>query len=218
MNKLQAIALILVITGFALSAYAYNEIPLEKVATHWNAAGEADGFMEKGAGLFLFPIASLVLFGLLQVIPRIDPLKKNVEGFRQYYDGFVVVFLLFFVYIQTLSIVWNLGHDLNMSIMILPAIGALLYYTGVLMDHSKRNWFIGIRTPWTLSNDKVWEKTHALAGKLFKVTAAYLVLLMFFEGLVTEYFIWFILVPLLIAAFGPVVYSYWIFSKLKPKA
>ena len=58
-----------------------------------------------------------------------------------------------------------------MTKFIIPAFAVLLFYIGILIKHAKRNWFIGIRTPWTLSSDKVWDKTHALGGKLFQVSA-----------------------------------------------
>ena len=81
---------------------------------------------------------------------------------------------------------------------------------GVLIEKSKRNWFVGIRTPWTLSSDRVWEKTHKIGGKLFKIAGAIVIIGMFFP----DYLTWFILVPILIAAIFPVIYSYFEYRRI----
>ena len=86
----------------------------------------------------------------------------------------------------------------------------LFFYIGMMMEKSKRNWFIGIRTPWTLSDDRVWERTHRLGGRMFKA-AALVSLLGLAAG---EYAIWLLLVPILVAAFYPMVYSYFEYKKL----
>ena len=213
MNKLQSIALLFVVVGFLIAGYAYTEIPGEQVASHWNAKGEVDDHMDKFWGLFLFPIIAAPLYLLFLFIPRIDPLKKNIQKFSNYYEGFIVIFLAFFLYVQILTIAWNLGFTYDMNLAILPAIAALFYYLSILMEHSKRNWFIGIRTPWTLSSDEVWEKTHEVGSKWFKLLAIYLVLLLFLGNFLIEYFTLLLFVPLLGVAFGLIIYSYWLYSK-----
>jgi uncharacterized membrane protein len=117
--------------------------------------------------------------------------------------------IVFLFYIYLLSIAWNLEYRFNMTRMILPAIGILFFYIGILVENAKRNWFIGIRTPWTLSSDKVWAKTHKLGGKLFKIAGV----IAFLGILLQKYSIWLLLVPALIAGLYPVVYSYFEYQK-----
>ncbi len=176
----------------------------EKMASHWNYKGEVDGYMQKSVGLFLMPILSVVLFVLFSFIPKIDPLKSNIEKFRKYYDEFIVLIIVFLFYIYLLTIAWNLGIKFNMNQMIPPAIGILFYYSGILIENSKRNWFIGIRTPWTLSSDNVWDKTHKIGGKLFKVSGIISLLGIFFG----DYSMFFLLVPIIASSIYVTIYSY----------
>lgn len=85
-----------------------------------------------------------------------------------------------------------------------PAFGMLFYCCGILTENAKRNWFIGIRTPWTLSNEKVWEKTHKIGGKLFKIAGVIALLGIAFQS----YALFFILVPVILVATYTTVYSY----------
>ena len=213
MRKLRALALIILLLAFLLAGYAYTQIPGNKVASHWNARGEVDAYMDKFWGVFLFPMMAVPLYLFFLVIPKIDPLKKNIQKFRYYYDLFIVIFLLFFLYIQGLTIAWNLGMSYDMNLAILPAIAALFYYLSILMKKAERNWFIGIRTPWTLSDDVVWRKTHDAGSKWFKLLAIWFVLLLFFETTLADYFFWLVVAPLIGVVLGLVVYSYWLYAK-----
>ena len=97
-----------------------------------------------------------------------------------------------------------MGQKFNMTSAIMPAIGILFYGIGVVLETTKRNWFIGIRTPWTLSSDAVWEKTHKLGSKLFKAIAIIAFLSLFFPGQL----LLLVVGPALLVALYLVVYSY----------
>jgi len=101
------------------------------------------------------------------VIPHIDPLKANIRKFDKYYQGFIVLFVFFLTYVQVLTVAWNLGYVFDMGKMIAPAVGIVFIYLGILMGNSKQNWFIGVKTPWTLSSQHVWERTHNIAKDIF---------------------------------------------------
>lgn len=210
MKKTTIAALALIIISFIIAIWLYPAMP-ERMASHWNGAGEVDGWMPRFWGLFLMPILSAGLLLLFLAIPKIDPLKKNIKKFMKYYDWFIALFIVFLFYIYLLTIFWNLEYRFNMTSMIIPAVGILFIYLGILTEHAKRNWFIGVRTPWTLSSDKVWEKTHKLAGKLFKIAGVIALFGIVFQ----KYAMWLIFIPVLIAALYPVVYSYFAYQKLK---
>ncbi|MBD3398625.1 DUF1648 domain-containing protein [Candidatus Micrarchaeota archaeon] len=166
MNWMRWIILVLLLGSIGVSAYYYDAVP-EYMATHWNAAGEADGYMEKGVGMFLMPGAMLVLLVFFYLIPHIDPLKENIKKFDRYYEGFIFLFTFFLAYIHFLSVAWNIGYSFEINRFTAPVLGILFIYLGVLCGKSKQNWFIGIRTPWTLSSERVWERTHNIAKDVF---------------------------------------------------
>jgi len=208
MKKANVIILIVILASFIIGAYFYPKFP-DRVASHWNVNGEVNGYMSKFWGLFLMPIISLVMWLLFLLIPKIDPMKHNIEKFRKYFDAFIVLIMLFLFYIYLLTIFWNLGKRFDMGRMIVPAIGILFYFAGILINHAKRNWFIGIRTPWTLSSDNVWDKTHKLGAKLFKIAGIIALLGIFFQGAA----LWLVLIPAMFFAFFTFFYSYFVYKK-----
>ncbi|MCD6550195.1 SdpI family protein [bacterium] len=203
MRKSNITVLTVILLSFILGVCFYPQMP-DKMVSHWNFQGEPDGYMSKFWALFLMPFVSLGLFLLFMVIPRIDPLKANIEKFRKYFESLIILVILFLFYIYLLSIFWNLGLRFDMRRVIAPALGVVFYYCGILIENTKRNWCIGIRTPWTLSSDKVWEKTHKLGGRLFKFAG-----MVSFLGIVLpQYTLFFVLVPIILIVICTVVYSY----------
>ena len=208
MKKINLAILIIILFSFGLAAYFYPYMPA-KMASHWNAAGEVDGYMSKCWALYLMPSITVLMYFMFLLIPKIDPLKKNIEKFRPYFDWFVLLMVVFLFYIYLLTIAANLGYAFNMTTMMLPALGVLFIYIGFLVENAKRNWVIGIRTPWTLSSEKVWDKTHKLGARLFKAAG-----MLTFIGLVFQpYAIWIVLGSALIAGLYPVIYSYFEYQK-----
>jgi uncharacterized membrane protein len=205
-----AMAAIVVLT-FALGGALFSRMPLS-MASHWNAAGAANGYMSRFWGIFLLPLISLGLLGLFLVIPKIDPLKSNIEKFINFYYGFVVLFLVYFLYIYTLTLLWNLDFRFDMTRALLPAVGVLFFFIGIMVSKSKRNYFIGIRTPWTLANDEVWNRTHRLGGLLFKITGIVSAIVAIF---VSEPAIWVLLGLALATTVITLVYSYVVYRRLE---
>jgi uncharacterized membrane protein len=210
MRKLIIASIALIIVLFALNIYYYTVLP-ETITTHWGLSGEPNGTMSKFWGLFLVPIMTLFIFLLFLMIPKIDPLKKNIEDFILYHESFIFIFILFMSYISLLTILWNIGIKLNMGILMIPGLGFLFIYVGVIIKNVKQNWFIGIRTPWTLSSEKVWEKTHVLGSKLFIISG----IITFFGIFFPKYMIWFILTPVIVSGISLVIYSYFEYRKEK---
>jgi uncharacterized membrane protein len=200
------IAVIILTFGFTIAVYPSAP---DLVASHWNAAGEVNGYMSKFWGLFLVPFIMTGFVALLAFLPRIDPHKKNYEKFLGYYEGFILLFALFLMAIQVQIVLWSIGYQVSPNITFPLLVGALFIYIGFLLGHAEQNWFVGIRTPWTLSSKTVWKKTHELGGKLF-VIAGIISCLGIFAGV---YALWFVLVPALAVAVITVAYSYYEFQK-----
>lgn len=203
MRKATAAITGLVLLSFIISIYFYPQVP-EQMATHWNSQGEVDGYMSKLWGLFFMPLVITGLTIMFLVIPRIDPRKENIAKFRNYYDGFIVLLILFMVAVHIQILLWNTGIKISPNAILPLGIGLLFYYIGILTENAERNWFIGIRTPWTLSSDRVWKRTNRLGGKLFKIAGIAAIFGAFFPELA----IYFILVPVIFVAGFTVVYSY----------
>lgn len=192
----------------ASSLYLYPTLPAQ-IASHWNTAGEADGYTPKNWSLFFFPTLMAGIWLLSIALPKIDPLRTNLEKFRGPYDFFFVALNLFFAYLFILSMAWNLGSRFNFGQMLTPALAALVWAISLLIQHSKRNWFVGIRTPWTMQSDHVWDKTHRLGALLFKLSALAILVGAFFPA----FLLWFIFVPITATALITIVYSYIEFSR-----
>ncbi len=204
------ISLILIAASLVAAAILWGRLP-DPMPSHWNAVGEIDGYMSKFWGVFLLPIITAALLPLFLVIPHIDPLKANIAQFRDVFNWFIVLFTAYMVYIYALTIAAALGYQFNMTYMLLPVIGLLFIGVGYLMKKAKRNFFIGIRTPWTLSNDEVWDKTHQLGGRLFMAGGVITVICTFLG----ETGFWIMMAFMLIAAFVPVIYSYILFAQIE---
>jgi uncharacterized membrane protein len=202
-----AIIAVLFIT-FVISIALYPGLP-DLIPTHWNAAGEVNGYMQKFWGVFLVPFLMLGFTALLTFIPRIDPKRANYAKFQDYYDGFILVFALFFLAVQMMILLWALGIPISPNILFPVLVGVLFFYIGILLDHTEPNWFVGIRTPWTLSSETVWRKTHKRGALAFKIAGVFMV-----SGiLIQDYVIYLVLALGIGVAAYTVVYSYQEYQK-----
>jgi uncharacterized membrane protein len=201
-------SLALAATAFGLSVY--SQLP-EQMASHWGINDQVDGTTSRFWGVFLMPILTAVMLGLFLLIPGIDPLKANIARFRGAFNLFILLIVVFMTYLYSLTMAWNLGlTGFRMSSAMLPAMGLLFIFAGIMLGQARRNYFIGIRTPWTLSSDTVWARTHSLGGKLFAASGILTILGSFFGGMTA---FWFVFTPLIAATFVLVVYSYLLYRQ-----
>lgn len=169
------LSLLLVVVATALGLFLWNRLPVQ-MASHWNIQDQVDGYISRLWGVFLMPTISAVMLLLFLIVPQIDPLKKNVQAFRPTFNLFILFFIGLMVYLHILTLFFNLGYKFPMSRATLAAMGPFFYFAGTLLEKAKRNWFIGIRTPWTLSSDSVWAEIHRFGAFLFKVCGGLVVL------------------------------------------
>ena len=207
---LSAVLIVIVILS---GVFLWSSLP-DPMASHWNDADQVDGYMGKFWGTFLLPVMMIGLTLLFLAIPSIDPLKKNIADFRGWFNVFIVLSNLFMAFVHGLTLAWNLGYTgIKMSVAIMPAMGLLFILIGLMIRKAKRNYFIGIRTPWTLANDVVWDKTHLLGSKLFIIAG----ILTFLALLFPEKAINILMVSILGATLISVVYSYLVFKQEEKK-
>jgi uncharacterized membrane protein len=199
------ITLIMIALALLAGAFLWNQLP-DQMASHWGANDQVNGYMPKFWGVFLMPLITLGMLALFLVVPNIDPLKANIAQFRETFNLFIVLIVAFMLYIHGLTLVWSLGHqNFKMSAAMLPFMGVLFIGIGYMLRKAKRNFFIGIRTPWTLSSDSVWDKTHQLGSILFMVSGAFAIIGGFFGGMTA---FWLMFVPLIGSTLFLMVYSY----------
>lgn len=197
------VSMALILLSWGAGLFYYNDLPAV-MAGHWDASGTVNGTIGKFWGVTLLPLLMLIILCTLMLVPRIDPLRRNFHVFRARYNVLATLLMLFFTAVQIAMLAVNLGARFNILIVIMPLIGILFFYIGTLLPHTKRNFFIGIRTPWTVTSDIVWDKTNRLAGVLFKVLGVLAVLTVFAPGYALLAFI----VPAAVVAIGLVLYSY----------
>lgn len=174
------------------------------VVSHWNFQGVPDGTMPRDALLVTFPALIAGVYLLIVVLIGVLPLRENVAAFRPQLNFFLVAISIFLAYVAGLSLVWNLGVRFSFSLFILPAMAALFYMIGDILGRARRNWLFGIRTPWTLSSDQVWDETHRLGGWVFKACAV-----LTLGGLFLGDSGWpWVLIPILVGSLVTVAYSY----------
>lgn len=209
--KTEIIPIIFITLSVLASFYFYANFP-ETVPTHWNFRGEVDGWSNKSFAAFFFPGVILGIYLLFFIFPFLDPNKDRYVQFIKpfhLFKGFIVVFFTGIYFIASYA---GLGHNLDMGRILPATIGILFIALGNYMGKIKRNWFMGIRTPWTISNEEVWNKTHRLGGKMFTLAGILMAL-----GIFMPQNVFWVLFTVVITAIllVPMVYSYIIFSKLE---
>jgi uncharacterized membrane protein len=168
------IPLLIVIAAFAASAIVYPRLP-EMVPTHWNGMdAQPNGWSSRVAGAWLTPVLLLGIWGLVRVLPAIDPRGANYAKFGGAFEAIIDSVMLFLLGMHIVLLRAALGYPVQMERMAPLGVGLLLIVIGNLLPRARPNWFVGIRTPWTLSSDRVWEKTHRFGGRLF-VVAGFLI-------------------------------------------
>jgi uncharacterized membrane protein len=199
------ISMIMIAIAIIAGALLWNQMP-DQMASHWNVNDQVDGTMPKFWGVFMMPLISLGMMALFLIIPKIDPLKANIAKFRESFNIFIVLIIAFMLYVHGLTLAWSLGNtNFKMSAAMLPFMGVLFIAIGFMLGKAKRNFFIGIRTPWTLSSDSVWDKTHQIGSVLFMASGAFAIIGGMFGGMTA---FWLMFVPLIGSTLFLVVYSY----------
>ena len=204
------IVLILIVAAMLAGLFLWNKLP-DQMASHWDVNDQVNGYMSRTWGVFMVPLITLGMFLLFLIIPSIDPLKANIAQFREAFNLFIVLIVAFMLYIHALSLAWNLGYTgFKMSTSMLPAMGLLFIFIGFMLRKAKRNFFIGIRTPWTLSNDRVWDETHRLGSILFMASGVLAFIGGIFGGMTA---FWFLFVPLIGSTIFLLAYSYVLYQR-----
>lgn len=164
--RVEVLQLIIIATMFAVAAWVWPYLP-ERLPVHWNIKGEVDAYGGKFVGLLLLPLTVASLYVMLLALPRFDPGRRNYENFGTAFTIIRLSVVLFMALLYAAVVLAAFGCKINMTSVVMPAVGVLFIVLGNFMGKIRPNWFIGVRTPWTLSSKLSWDKTHRLAGWLF---------------------------------------------------
>lgn len=155
----------IVAAAVAASLAAFGRMP-ERVPVHWDAAGNVDRYGSRLEGALLLPAVILLLAILIPVLPRIDPRRANYDKFRPTYHLVMNATLTLLLAIHLGALATGLGFAVPIGRLVPAGVGILFLVLGNALPRARPNWMFGIRTPWTLSNDRVWERTHRVGGYL----------------------------------------------------
>jgi uncharacterized membrane protein len=211
MKKLSAdlISLAAVLCLGLLVALWYTELP-DPMPSHWNMKGEVDGTMDREANLALLLGLPLFCWGLMKIIPLISPKGFRTETFSETVNVLQVALVIFMSAIGVAVMLEARNFGLDMTNYVLIAVGGLLIVLGNYLGKVRKNFFIGIRTPWTLASDEVWSKTHRLGGWMFVLAGLVLALSGVFG--INEIVM---AGTIIMAAVIPIVYSFILYQRIE---
>lgn len=157
---------ILILAAVIVTIAVYPRLP-EQIPTHWSMSGEVNGWSNRLWGAWMLPLIMAVVWLFMRAIPHIDPRKANYEKFSGMYDALVILILAFMLLMHVVVLLSATGNVIRMDRVVMPATGIFIAIMGVLLPRAQPNWFVGFRTPWTLTSDLSWERTHKAGGALF---------------------------------------------------
>jgi uncharacterized membrane protein len=155
---------VLLAAGFGI--WAYPQLPAE-VATHFDINGDPNGWSSRSFAALMMPVLGVVLLLIFATLPRIDPRRANYSKFGSTYWTVANSVGILLAGLHIVMLGKALGWAVDMTRVVGLGLGGLLVLLGNLMTRLRPNWFMGIRTPWTLSSDVVWRKTHRFGGVAF---------------------------------------------------
>jgi uncharacterized membrane protein len=199
------IPLLIVVAAFLASAIVYRRLP-EMIPTHWQGMdAQPNGWSSRLFGAWLTPVLLLGIWALVRVLPAIDPRGANYAKFGGAFEAIIDSLMLFLLGMHIVLLRAGLGYPVQIERIVPFGVGVLLIVIGNLLPRCRPNWFVGIRTPWTLSSDRVWEKTHRFGGRLF-VAAGFLIVI---AALLWVQWVHLVLITVVLLATAAVlIYSY----------
>jgi len=195
---------------FAVGAFLYNQLP-DMIPSHWGINGEIDSYLPKLTGIILFPAITLVLAFLFPLISSIDPRKEKYVLFKRPWLVLQISIVLFFAYMYFITLYMAFYPATLIVPFIFGGIGVLFILMGNYLGKIRQNYFVGIKTPWTIDNEEVWNKTNRLGGWMFLIAG----LVIFAEAFIQWHYLIIFIITVVLASIVPIIYSYIIFKKKK---
>lgn len=195
---------VFVIAALVFGAAVYDRLPAE-VPTHYNWRGEPDGWSSRTVAAFGMPLLILLLYAVFHVLPKISPRYANLQKFMDTYWLVANLVVAFVSAMHVMMLGRALGWPIDVTSAVLLGVGLMFMVTGNFLPRMRSNWWMGIRTPWTMESENVWRQTHRLAGRTFMLGGAITVVASLLPAPIRP---WVAIGALLIGGFIPVIYSY----------
>ncbi|CAB3389791.1 SdpI family protein [Kyrpidia spormannii] len=202
--------LVIALIPLIIAGLYWDQLP-NQLAVHFDLHNRPNGFQSKGWFLVMAAGLNLGIAALMKVAMWIDPKRENYMKFSGFYQAFRLLMAAFLSGIDVVLIYYNLGQRFNIQLIVLGGIGVVFILLGNFMARIRFNYFIGIRTPWTLANEEVWRRTHRMAGPLW-VAAGFLAFVSAF--LPGDLAVWIFLAGTLAAALIPTIYSFVVYRRI----
>jgi uncharacterized membrane protein len=208
-RKYYAAGLLLTAAVGLVTVMAYPHLP-DTIATHWNVRNEANGYSAKWVLFLLGPGSMAGIMLLMRALPWLSPKNFEVDAFRTTYLQIMVILVCLLGYLELVVIWVGLGHTMNVGRAIFGGVCLLFALLGNLMGKVRRNFYVGVRTPWALANERVWNATHRFAAKTFVAggLVGFVLTVLGFDG-------WPVIAVLSAGALVPAVYSLVFYKRLE---
>ena len=207
---LLGVKLWLVIAMLLTGRAVYDQLP-EPTPRHRNMQGQVDGYWTKMGAVLSIPLIVVAMIVLFRFLLKIDPKKANYEKFKNTWEIIQFVIIGFMTYVHFVSLFMILNPEYSINSFMLFGLGAMFVLMGNYMGKIKHNFFVGIKTPWTIADETVWNKTHRLSGWLWVATW----LIFLGQAFIQKYILISFIVCIVISVLVPMAYSYWLFRNRK---
>ncbi|HOV80577.1 MAG TPA: SdpI family protein [Bacillota bacterium] len=204
---------ILILGSLVAGLFVYPYLP-ERVPSHWNIRGEVDAYSSRFWGAFGIPLMTAGIYILMGLLPLIDPRRQNYRKFTGAYRVLKAVLALYMTGLYVVVILSSLGRQIPVDKAVIGGVGLLFIVIGNYMGQFRHNYFVGIRTPWTLADEQVWRKTHRMGGKVWVLAGFLGLAAALFSGTAGAVILG---ISICIAVIVPVLYSCLEFRRIRKK-
>ena len=208
-NRANLLSYLFIIAAVGVAAFLYPGLP-DPIPSHWNMHGEVDGYTSKLWGVTILPLSAILVFVVMRLIPVISPKGYRTESFANVLHIFQVTIVGFTSLVAILVLLEAKDINVYINKVIYGALGALFIVMGNYFGKIRKNFFLGVRTPWTLASDEVWARTHRLAGRLFVLLGVFML-----AGIFVTLQPWLLIGMIVVIALVPVLYSYWLYRRVE---
>lgn len=202
---------IILLLPFLYIPFIWNKLP-ESIPTHWDMEGKVNDYSSKAFGTLFLPLLNIAMYFLFLLLPKIDPRRKNYNYFGNTYRNIRLLLAIFMTIMFFVTMQMALGSMSMDTKVVLILVFGLIAVFGNFMRTIRSNFFVGIRTPWTLDNPEVWRRTHEAGGKLWFYASLIAIVCLLF---IPKEYMMVITVPYLaLVIVYPILYSYLLFRKI----
>lgn len=202
--KTRWLGFLFAVIALLFSAVVFTKLP-DQVPVHFDLKGQPDDWMARRYAAFAMPLFAVLITLMFNVLPNISPRRANMDRFSDTYWTIANMVVAFICVLHVLVLGRSLGWPVDVTTATLLCVGIMFMMMGNVLPRTRSNWWLGIRTPWTMESETVWRATHRLAGKTFMLGGVITVVAALLPA---ELRPWIAMAALGIAGFVPVIYSY----------